>query len=81
MMATSGRPGPVVIALPEDMILSKGASKFTVWPNKFFKFGPKARLLASRAGTMGYGLCAAIAAKWPSLTAPWSVSRAMAIFR
>ncbi|MCL7465350.1 thiamine pyrophosphate-dependent enzyme [Phaeovulum sp. NW3] len=49
--------------LPEDMILTNGAGNFTVWPNKFFQFGPKARLLAPQAGAMGYGLCAAIAAK------------------
>ncbi len=49
--------------LPEDMILTNGAGNFTVWPNKFFKFGPKARLLAPQSGAMGYGLCAAIAAK------------------
>jgi len=49
--------------LPEDVILTNGAGNFTVWPNKFFKFGPKARLLAPQSGAMGYGLPAAIAAK------------------
>lgn len=49
--------------LPGDVILTNGAGNFTVWPNKFFRFGPKARLLAPQAGAMGYGLCAAIAAK------------------
>lgn len=49
--------------LPEDAILTNGAGNFTVWPNKFFKFGPKARLLAPQSGAMGYGLPAAIAAK------------------
>lgn len=49
--------------LPEDVILTNGAGNFTVWPNKFFKFGPKARLLAPQAGAMGYGLPAAIAAR------------------
>lgn len=49
--------------LPEDAILTNGAGNFTVWPNKFFKFGPKARLLAPQSGAMGYGLLAAIAAK------------------
>lgn len=49
--------------LPEDVILSNGAGNFTVWPNKFFSFGRKARLLAPQAGAMGYGLPAAIAAK------------------
>jgi len=49
--------------LPEDVILTNGAGNFTVWPNKFFAFGPKARLLAPQSGAMGYGLPAAIAAK------------------
>ncbi|WP_137109292.1 thiamine pyrophosphate-dependent enzyme [Rhodobacter sp. SY28-1] len=49
--------------LPEDAILTNGAGNFTVWPNKFFKFGPKGRLLAPQSGAMGYGVPAAIAAK------------------
>lgn len=49
--------------LPEDAILTNGAGNFTVWPNKFYKFGPRARLLAPQSGAMGYGLPAAIAAK------------------
>lgn len=49
--------------LPEDAVLTNGAGNFTVWPNKFFKFGPKARLLAPQSGAMGYGFPAAIAAK------------------
>lgn len=49
--------------LPEDAILTNGAGNFTVWPNKFFAYGPKARLLAPQSGAMGYGLPAAIAAK------------------
>ncbi len=49
--------------LPEDAILTNGAGNFTVWPNKFWKFGPKARLLAPQSGAMGYGVPAAIAAK------------------
>jgi acetolactate synthase I/II/III large subunit len=49
--------------LPEDVILTNGAGNFTVWPNKFFKFGPRARLLAPQSGAMGYGVPAAIAAK------------------
>ena len=49
--------------LPEDAILTNGAGNFTVWPNKFCKFGPKARLLAPQSGAMGYGLPAAVAAK------------------
>ena len=49
--------------LPDDAILTNGAGNFTVWPNKFFAYGPQARLLAPQSGAMGYGLPAAIAAK------------------
>ena len=49
--------------LPEDAILTNGAGNFTAWPNKYFKFGPKARLLGPQSGAMGYGLPAAVAAK------------------
>ena len=49
--------------LPEDVILTNGAGNFTVWPNKFFKYGPRARLLAPQSGAMGYGVPAAVAAK------------------
>ena len=66
------QPGPVDMgkvmqllrtSLPDDAILTNGAGNFTVWPNKFFKFGPDQRLLAPQSGAMGYGLPAAIAAK------------------
>lgn len=49
--------------LPDDAILTNGAGNFAVWPNKFYKFGPNARLLAPQSGAMGYGVPAAIAAK------------------
>lgn len=49
--------------LPGDVVLTNGAGNFTVWPNKFFRFGAKARLLAPQSGAMGYGVPAAIAAK------------------
>ena len=49
--------------LSPDVVLTNGAGNFTVWPNKFFPFGPQARLLAPQSGAMGYGLPAAIAAK------------------
>ena len=49
--------------LPEDVIITNGAGNFSVWPNKFFYYGSKARLLAPQNGTMGYGLPAAISAK------------------
>lgn len=49
--------------LPDDAVLTNGAGNFTVWPNKFFLYGPDARLLAPQSGSMGYGLPAAVAAK------------------
>lgn len=49
--------------LPVDMILTNGAGNFTVWPGKFFRYGPEARLLGPQSGAMGYGVPAAIAAK------------------
>ena len=49
--------------LPDNAILTNGAGNFTVWPNKFFKFGKNQRLLAPQSGAMGYGIPAAIAAK------------------
>ena len=66
------QPSPVDMAkvtahlqkvLPEDAILTNGAGNFAIWPNKFFRFGPEARLLAPQAGAMGYGVPAAIAAR------------------
>lgn len=66
------QPSPVDMAsvikhlrevLPEDVILTNGAGNFTVWSNKFFPLGEKARLLAPQSGAMGYGVPAAIAAK------------------
>ena len=48
--------------LPDDVVLTNGAGNFTVWPNKFFKYGPRARLLAPQSGAMGYGLPAGVAA-------------------
>ncbi|MDG2340005.1 MAG: thiamine pyrophosphate-binding protein [Paracoccaceae bacterium] len=71
-MAAPAQPSPVDMTvvmkflsnrLPDDTILTNGAGNFSVWPNKFFKFGPKARLLAPQSGSMGYGVPAAIAAK------------------
>jgi len=49
--------------LPESAILTNGAGNFAIWHNKFFRYGPEARLLAPQSGAMGYGLPAAIAAK------------------
>lgn len=49
--------------LPFDVIVTNGAGNFAIWPNKVFKFGKSARLLAPQSGAMGYGVPAAIAAK------------------
>jgi acetolactate synthase I/II/III large subunit len=49
--------------LPDDVIITNGAGNFAVWPNKFYKYGAKVRLLAPQSGAMGYGVPAAIAAK------------------
>ncbi|MEM6489036.1 MAG: thiamine pyrophosphate-dependent enzyme, partial [Pseudomonadota bacterium] len=49
--------------LPADAILTNGAGNFAIWPSKLFVFGPDHRLLAPQAGSMGYGVPAAIAAK------------------
>ncbi len=49
--------------LDEDAILTNGAGNFAIWSNRFFKFGPRQRLLAPQSGAMGYGIPAAIAAK------------------
>ncbi|MCF3973855.1 thiamine pyrophosphate-dependent enzyme [Paracoccus salsus] len=49
--------------LPDDAIVTNGAGNFAVWPNKFLRFGPRARLLAPQSGAMGYGVPAAIAAR------------------
>ncbi|MGI9608440.1 MAG: thiamine pyrophosphate-dependent enzyme [Acidimicrobiales bacterium] len=50
-------------ALPDDAVITNGAGNFSVWPNKFFSYGPHARILGPQSGSMGYGLPAAIAAK------------------
>ncbi|MGB1147700.1 MAG: thiamine pyrophosphate-dependent enzyme, partial [Alphaproteobacteria bacterium] len=66
------QPSPVDMAavmahlrerLPDDVIMTHGAGNFTVWPNKYFQYGTKARLLGPQSGSMGYGVPAAIAAK------------------
>ncbi len=66
------QPGPIdmvtVMAhlrnrLPDDAILTNGAGNFAAWPGKFFRYGPKQRLLAPQSGAMGFGVPAAIAAR------------------
>jgi acetolactate synthase-1/2/3 large subunit len=49
--------------LPTDAILTAGAGNYTIWPGRFFPFGPGHRYLAPQAGAMGYALPAGIAAR------------------
>ncbi len=49
--------------LPEDAVLACGAGNFTVWAHRFYEFARFGTQLAPRAGAMGYGLPAALAAK------------------
>ncbi len=49
--------------LPEDAILTSGAGNFTVWAHRFYEFSRYPTQLAPRAGAMGYGVPAALAAK------------------
>jgi acetolactate synthase I/II/III large subunit len=68
--------------LSEDAILTNGAGNFTGWPNKFFKFGPKARLLAPQSGAMCYMACLLPSRpRWRILRAQLSVLRATVISR
>ena len=66
------QPGPVDMvevtrqvqaAMTADAILASGAGNFSIWNNKFIRYGRDQRLLAPQSGAMGYGLPAAIAAK------------------
>ncbi|WP_417723778.1 thiamine pyrophosphate-dependent enzyme [Salipiger sp.] len=66
------QPGPVDMVavcrslrgrLDGEVILTNGAGNFTVWPTRFFRFGPGMRLLAPQSGSMGYGIPAAVAGK------------------
>ncbi len=65
-------PGPVSMAdvmghlqahLEPDAILTNGAGNFSIWNNKFFRYGRDQRLLAPQSGAMGYGVPAAVMAK------------------
>ena len=53
--------------LPEDVILAGGAGNFSGWVHRYFRYRGFRTQLGSRAGSMGYGLPAAVAAK---ITAP-----------
>ncbi len=49
--------------LPEDTIVTNGAGNYTAWLHRYFQYKHYKTQLAPTAGSMGYGLPAAIAAK------------------
>jgi acetolactate synthase-1/2/3 large subunit len=49
--------------LPEDAIVTNGAGNYAVWVHRFFQYKRYGTQLAPTAGSMGYGLPAAVAAK------------------
>jgi acetolactate synthase-1/2/3 large subunit len=48
--------------LPADTIVCNGAGNYSGWVHRYWRYGPFPSQLAPTAGTMGYGLPAAIAA-------------------
>jgi acetolactate synthase-1/2/3 large subunit len=50
-------------ALPDDTIVTNGAGNFSAWAHRFWRYTPLRTQLAPTAGSMGYGLPAAVAAK------------------
>jgi acetolactate synthase-1/2/3 large subunit len=50
-------------AVPEDAIVANGAGNFSVWAHRFWRYTGLRTQLAPTAGSMGYGVPAAIAAK------------------
>ena len=50
-------------AVPEDAIITNGAGNFSVWAHRFWRYTGMRTQLAPTAGSMGYGVPAAIAAK------------------
>ena len=70
--AYKGMPGKVDLreivlhmekVLPEDTIYTNGAGNFSGWLHRFHRYGKFRTQLAPSAGSMGYGVPAAIAAK------------------
>lgn len=49
--------------LPADTIITNGAGNYTLWVQRFWRYGGLRTQLAPTSGTMGYGLPAAVAAK------------------
>ena len=50
-------------AVPKDAIITNGAGNFSVWAHRFWRYTGLRTQLAPTAGSMGYGVPAAIAAK------------------
>jgi acetolactate synthase-1/2/3 large subunit len=50
-------------ALPDDAIVASGAGNYSIWLHRFFRWRRFGTQLAPTAGSMGYGVPAAIAAK------------------
>jgi len=70
--AYKGMPGKVDLreivlhmekVLPEDTIYTNGAGNFSGWLQRFHRYGKFRTQLAPSAGSMGYGVPAAVAAK------------------
>jgi acetolactate synthase-1/2/3 large subunit len=51
-------------SIPRDSIVTNGAGNFATWVHRFYPYGPFKTQLAPANGSMGYGLPAAIAAKF-----------------
>ena len=49
--------------LPADAVVTNGAGNYTVWVHRFYRYRQFGTQLAPTAGSMGYGLPAAVAAK------------------
>ncbi|MFN7431602.1 MAG: thiamine pyrophosphate-binding protein, partial [Betaproteobacteria bacterium] len=49
--------------LPHDTLIANGAGNFSNWAHRFWRYGPLRTQLAPTAGSMGYGVPAAVAAK------------------
>lgn len=49
--------------LPEDAVMTNGAGNYNIWLHRYFSYRGFGTQLAPKAGAMGYGLPAAIAAK------------------
>ena len=50
--------------LPDDAIVTSDAGNFSGWPNRFLQYRRPGRQLGPTSGAMGYGVPAAVAAKF-----------------